>query len=351
LLRFFLSCLAVGAGINGLFSTHASAASNLTLQTIAGSSQITNLTFANDSADLDIENLGDRAHYYAVIDGHYLRKNWILIIGRVKVPRDPADGHFKIKTELLDRQKQLNLASIGPDGQIEFQTIKITYSRFPIEKRPTRNSFALGLGVTHMWYTQDASSFASPVSYMEDTLTLKGSYVYRLAPPHWDLGFSAFVSTLTFGSSLEGTSVRSLGVNARIGYNIPIGHTAWTFSIMGGLYYTTMFVSPSTFGFQNLAGPQLFPVIRRTLSNQDTLSFYAKYSPVSSGSFSLQPSSREIAGGFTYNYLLQNGHSIPVSLDISNLKATAQLSDATTGVSQSVNIELTTVSLSAGYTF
>jgi hypothetical protein len=118
---------------------------------------------------------------------------------------------------------------------------------------------------------------------------------------------------------------------------------------MGGYYYTTMFVSPAAFGFENMTGPQLFPVIRRTLRNQDCILFYAKYSPVSSGSISLQPSSREIAGGITYSHLLSNGHSIPFSLDISNLSAVINSSNG--NLSQSVNVELTTASLSAGYTF
>jgi hypothetical protein len=346
LFSYWVYCLCA----SGAFFISTAQAAGLSMVHSADNKEITGLSFEDDHPGLDIEDIGDRARYYAIIEGTYARKNWTLIVGRVKVPRD-ENGHFKLKTEFKERQKNLMLAAIGPDGEIEFESVTVTYPSYPLDKSPRRNSFSLGLGVTHMWYSQEGSTFSPATSFTEDTLTLKGSYLYKLAPPHWDIGLSAFVSTLTFDPSIGGTTARSLGINARIGYNIALGHSPWTLSIMGGYYYTTMFVSPSNFGFENMTGPQLFPVIRRTLRNQDSILFYAKYSPVSAGSISLQPSSREIAGGFTYSHLLSNGHSIPFSLDISNLSASATINNSTGSLSQSVNVELTTASLSAGYTF
>ncbi|MDR3608899.1 MAG: hypothetical protein P4M08_16160 [Oligoflexia bacterium] len=312
--------------------------------------QVSGLSFSKDGPTLNFEGEGEQCRAFAIIEGTYTRKNWTLIVGRVKVPRDP-DGHFKLKTELRSTQKNLILAAIGPDGQIEFETLKINYPGYPLDRRSSRHSFAVGVGLTRLSYQQDASSFGPATSFSEEAITVKGSYLYRLAPPRWDIGVSAFISTLTFGANIPGTSVRSLGLNARIGYNIPLPSNRWALSIMGGFYYTTMFVSPADFGFENLSGPQLFPVIRYFLPNHEALSAYLKYSPVSAGTFSLQSSSREIAGGITYSHHLSNGHSLPFSIDVSDLVSTAFANNAVSGVTESVPIKLTTVSFSVGYTF
>jgi hypothetical protein len=117
---------------------------------------------------------------------------------------------------------------------------------------------------------------------------------------------------------------------------------------MVGGYYTTMMVSPNTFGFQNLSGPQVFPVLRRSLSGNDSISTYVKYSPVSAGGFSITNlSSREAAFGVTYNKSLKNHHSMPFSIDYSNLKSSIESSDG----SALVPVSVSSLTFGVGYNF
>jgi hypothetical protein len=108
-----------------------------------------------------------------------------------------------------------------------------------------------------------------------------------------------------------------------------------------------MFVStstlPTTFGFQNLMGPQLFPVVRYQLKNGNSISTYFKYSPVSSGGISLNnlSGSREIAAGLTFSQRLKNQHYLPISFDYSDLKS----------VIEDVPVAVNSVNFSVGYTF
>ncbi len=294
------------------------------------------------------ETSGTKVKHFVVIEGLYPKEDWSLIIGKVKLKRDKT-GRFKAKTKIEGKEKSLAFAAVGPGGQVEVESLKILYSDFDSNRKEmTRHSFSAGAGLSMISYTQEATAVSNAVNLSEKGITLKGSYVYRLAPPNWDLGITVFGTGMVLSSSLPGATARFIGANFRVGYAVSQVREPWRLLLMVGGYYTTMIVSPNTFGFQNLSGPQFFPVLRRALNQGNSISSYFKISPVSAGGFSITNlSSREMAFGVTYNKNLKNGHSMPFSIDYSNLKSSVETPDGTAMVPVAVN----SLTFGVGYNF
>ena len=116
------------------------------------------------------------------------------------------------------------------------------------------------------------------------------------------------------------SGLRFVGLNARAGYVLPGVREPWRVTILGGLYYTTMFVPETNFGFVNLVGPQLFPVFRRAVKGGDSYSGYFKFSPLGKN-FAVNFSSREIAIGGAYNWNRGANGVVSATLDIAELDA------------------------------
>ena len=96
-----------------------------------------------------------------------------------------------------------------------------------------------------------------------------------------------------------------MGLNARIGYAVPFVREPFRLNLMGGIYYTTMFTQLANFGFQNLMGPQVFPIFRVSTGPNSAVSVYLKYSPFGSG-FNPSLASHELAGGLSYAYRMSS---------------------------------------------
>ncbi|MFL5813887.1 MAG: hypothetical protein ACJ763_09950 [Bdellovibrionia bacterium] len=294
------------------------------------------------------ETSGSKIQHFVIIEGLYPKDDWSLIIGKVKLKRDKS-GRFKAKTKIESKEKPLALAAVGPGGQVEVENLKILYPDFdPKGKQAARHSFSVGTGISMLSYTQQATLVSDAVSLSEKGVTLKGSYVYRLAPPNWDLGVTVFGTAAVLSSDVPATTARFFGANFRIGYAVSQISEPWRLLLMFGGYYTTMSVSTNNFGFKNLSGPQFFPVLRRALSQGDSVSTYFKISPVSAGGISVTNlNSREMAFGVTYNKNLKNGHSIPFSIDYSNLKSEIESDDGTA----KVPVQLNSLTFGVGYNF
>ncbi len=313
--------------------------------------------------------VGENIEEYVTINGSFSQEDWSLISGKTKLKTN-KEGKFKMRLKLTGPQKTVVLAAVAPDGTVKTEAIKIYYPDWK-QKRVPRWSLSAGMGVSYLNYSETGTSDIRSTNLTEIGLTGKISYQYRIAPPLWDLGLSMFGTLFAPIASInqedadpsQSGSVRFLGINARIGYVVPAVKEPWRVILMGGFYYTSMYPSVNgalnQFGFKNMMGPQFFPVIRRALENGDSVSAYLKYSPVSSGGIALNNfgSSREIAIGSTYSLKLNNGHYLPISLDISNLKTDIEddIASPFPGViPDSVefnHVNLTSVTLSVGYTF
>jgi hypothetical protein len=115
--------------------------------------------------------------------------------------------------------------------------------------------------------------------------------------------------------------VRFLGLNFKVGYAYPVTKDLML-GIQTGMYYTTMFVPTvagnEKFGFQNLMGPQLYPVIRYGIGAH-SVSAYMKYSPVGENSNIKSLANRELAGGLGWAMPLGQTRRFSVNLDAADL--------------------------------
>jgi hypothetical protein len=97
------------------------------------------------------------------------------------------------------------------------------------------------------------------------------------------------------------------------------------------------------FGFNSLSGPQLYPVVQRSLANGQAVRGYLKIAPLASNVSALTLQSREVAAGAEYVYQFDKGRPRSVQLDISDLKI---IIDKT--VNQAMTVKTLSLSLSYG---
>ena len=243
--------------------------------------------------------------------------------GQVAIPSVPEEG----EAGPIDQ-------AVNPEGSPKKErTQKLLGIDFN-KKLPQRLFVSPGLGVSSIHFTQtDKADYSSMVA------TVKVSANYFLFPPKWDLGFSGFMNLATLSKS-GADEVRFLGLNLRMGYIFPQVKAPWRLSLYGGWYYTSASSSSETFGYRNVSGPQLYPSIRRTLSNGHAVSTYLKFSPIFNSLGLLGLSNSEIATGFGYLIPSEN-HTYSINLDFARLHLT----------NEDVETNSTSVSLGGSMTF
>ena len=117
----------------------------------------------------------------------------------------------------------------------------------------------------------------------------------------------------------------------------------WQLTLMAGYYYTTMFVTPASFGYRNVGGPQLFPTVKRAFKSGDFASAYFKYSPIANGVSLLGPSNREIGAGASYSFAGRRANPLSAYLDYSTFKLDLPL--------QVFRMSTSSITLGASYGF
>jgi hypothetical protein len=218
---------------------------------------------------------------------------------------------------------------------VEFETDWQALAKRLKEGNVTR--FHLGPGLNFSFINYNETRL--PATYTEKAITFKLGMSYAVVPSRLTLETGGYYTLLPISKSTAETA-RFLGVNVRMGYYLPFVHEPWSISLQGGLYYTTMFVTHNAFGFTNMAGPQFFPVLRRSLGSGDAIMVYGKISPVTTATGKLF-ADREIAGGGAYVFRLKNGHALPITLDVSSLRL----------LLDGIQISSSTVSFGFGYGF
>ncbi len=284
------------------------------------------------------------------VRGTFLNADATLIEGKGSTPL-PVDekGGFSVSFKIDAKTSDQELIAIDGVGKIERETftLKVVATKTAgSEMKPLawRERLVLVPGLSFSSIQQSEEGVAD---YSSVALTAKGSVNYALDPPLWDAGFSFYLTALQLTRSRD-VDVRYFGLNLRLGYIVPEAEEPWKVTIYGGWYYATMFVNPGldsngkpfrTFGFTNVSGPQIYPTIKYTLSTTDALSSYFKFSPVGSSLSLLSLSNREIAFGFAFTRVLEDGHTGSIVLDFSQLNLTFA------GILSSVS----TLSLGASY--
>jgi hypothetical protein len=283
----------------------------------------------NSMSDITIEFEEDTQVPYILISGAYSKLDETVLLGNNRVPlepsKDPAERVFAISIPLTRQYTVLQIAAINPYGIIRQEKIYVEFqnwTRWLAEKevlgipQPTKWSFALGASMISYQETlaADLSQYA---------LTIKGGYGTSLTP-RISIAVGGYYTLLPLTSTEPGKSIRFLGVNGRLGFRVPWPPKPWTLSLMFGGYYTTTTSTPTAeFGFTNMAGPQVFPVLSRALSKRSLIGSYFKYSAVAAG-FNIIPVGSELAGGINYSYRLRNNNNLLFSVDAAQLKINIQ---------------------------
>jgi hypothetical protein len=230
-----------------------------------------------------LPDLGSKGFPSARVQGDLIRKDWSLISGQTALITSAGKNrHFDLVVSLTRATTPFEVTAIGPRGQPQKEILSITVTNWPAllaSLQTRKNRFSAGVSYTSISLTQTGVP-----NFSENGVTVKGNYAYVLSRS-WSLSGNAFFTAVPFGSNIPGFNARFLGINARIGYRLPFSNHAWDFSLFGGVYYTTMFVTNNAFGYENELGPQFYPSIRRIFMRGESLSLYLKYSPVTTARF------------------------------------------------------------------
>ncbi len=294
----------------------------------SGSNKISGLTWLSNQTIVSSSDLEPNI-FIVNIAGTFLRQDWNLLWmtesnestnqqhgEKIKVDES---GKFYFKIHVQGISSTERLIAIGPKGQTEIESINIVINPVAMVAVKSRWLFNAGVNVSSIQYRE--SFMGSSYVFTEKALTAKGAVTFLLKPGCLDLSASFYATAVPLSMSLSEVTARFLGVNARVGYVTPFVSEPWRLSFMFGWYYTTMFVSPSVLGFRNMAGPQVFPVIRRAFSNGRSLLFYAKVSPVGASGLAFESfTNREVAGGSSYTWSIWNKRTMSATLDVSSLK-------------------------------
>lgn len=263
----------------------------------------------------------DGTRAFVRLEGVYSRQNSVLLWGEKVATRTDERGSqsFVLEVPLTGDLTSVRLFAVDLVGNVENEEAIVSVpdlqARLARSRtvEPSRYQVSVAVGYSVCSYRETLVP-----DFSQTALTAKASLGYVLAPPRWDLGISGYFTALPLTANRADASLRFLGVNLRAGYALPAVAEPWRLAIMAGLYYTTTFVTGDAFGFQNMAGPQIFPVLRRSVDSRNSVSAYFKYSPILSGvvpSFS----SSEIASGASWSRLLSGGGNVSVSIDVARL--------------------------------
>ena len=280
------------------------------------------ISWDEDDTKVVIRNFGKSAESRLLLKGRIKKENaekWRVLWNSITFDVN-SKGDFSAELPFDTGFKTLDLIVVGPRGEVEYHFYQVALKALESpdlkfnQKLDKRLFFSTGVGFSQLHYTQ---ADADVPDYRSTVVTVKASANYFLAPPTWDIGFTGFFNIASITKS-DPVDVRFIGLNLRLGYLFPQVQAPWRLSVYGGWYYSTMIASNDAFGFKNISGPQLFPVLRRTLNNGHAISSYVKFSPVSSSLGFLSLSNNETAFGLSY-MIPTEAHNYSISFDYARL--------------------------------
>jgi hypothetical protein len=291
---------------------------------------------------IETRQTGDAVQTFVHLQGEYPIENSSLLAGlsRGKISED---GHFDLPVLVTGATTHFDIRSVDGYGVTQKESYEIDFPNYRTfnakseEKRENENGgipkpLSVALGVTSISYTE-----TEVANYSSTALTLKANYFRPTPFKRWNIGVGGFFTLLPIQESAP-ASARFLGVNLRLGYSLIANPTVWRIGIYGGFYLTTMYVKNDQFGFNDISGPQIFPVVRRIFSGGRSASAYLKYAALVSNASVVSLKSREIAAGGEYVFDYHGGNSRSVQLDFSSLNVVFP--------SQAISVKTITISSS-----
>jgi hypothetical protein len=260
------------------------------------------------------EPVGESLLPFVEISGRFKRPGWTLSYEGDEALLD-SQSRFRLRIRVISGLQILRLYAVDPWGHFEMQDIEVEAPNLDqIGTGGTGGSGPSSLFLTHgISYTSITyKDTRLPIVLNMGALTAKLSYLYLLFPPRWDLSASAYYTAAQLSSNHPTNSPRFFGANFRLGYQLLPQGKDWQLTLGGGFFYSTMIVPTGGYGFNDVVGPQILPVLKYTLKNQQTLAWYTKAALITGGS--------EFATGFSYTFPLKNRMSWSLSIDYSQIK-------------------------------
>jgi hypothetical protein len=197
------------------------------------------------------------------------------------------------------------------------------------------------LGVSSIRYQEIPGSN----SLTEIGLTGKFSARYPVYKRSLYANGSAYVTLLPLTHSpASQPASRFYGINARMGYRLPVDMGANEWSFLAGWYVWGMLVSPTTYGTKMVVGPQFFINYSYLQAGHRAWDAYVKWAPISKSiSFNLS-SNRELAFGVAYELSRPEAYrQWKLIFDYQHVKAEAQgLNEITVLTTQIMTLGLQT---------
>ncbi len=235
-----------------------------------------------------------------------------------------GNGDFTLKVPIDSEETDFELIAVNAYGEIQKQEFILKVPQYtPLTERDRAElengfwkavKYQVGVGYSSISHSDPAIE-----AYSQTAMTVKLSALRPFKDSRWELGANAFFTALPLSKS-ENITARYLGANLRLGYHLSNTPKSWDIGLYAGVYYTTMLVTENFFGYKDLNGPQLFPVIKKNIGQNQLIAGYFKFSSITSGYSLLSFSNREIAGGVSYAWNTNSSHPVSLSLDIADLR-------------------------------
>lgn len=239
-----------------------------------------------------------------------------------KRPARATEGTQELRVPVLltGERTAVHIEAVDIKGMVHHVRYEIHFPEFAeFQKEHSSSSkkkwtWVNAVDVTPLSYVETGKSAFSQIG-----LTYRTTFDYSFGSKGWMAGFLGYYTLLALSSNQTGIAARYLGLNLRAGYQLGFVKDPWVLTLLGGYYYTTMSVTNDAFGYRNLGGPQLYPVLSRAVGPRDRLSLSLKYSPIFNRLSLLSLENREIAAGLTWSHGFANGHKLITSVNYADL--------------------------------
>lgn len=287
-----------------------------------------------DSTDLPVEYEGEST--VALVQGHFLREGWTLWLDENIISTD-LTGAFLFKVRLNDKKRTLTFTAKSEKNETE--TVKVSFRTADARPyRPLSSGLRLSpsLGYTYVAYTETQLQ-----TFQQTSVTVKAAAVYSFENSPWSIGANVFLTAAALEQSRTDVIPNFLGANLRIGYSLPFIPRPLTFTLMAGIYYNVMAVTPVYFGYGRFLAPQLYPMMTLSLSRNLYLFGSAKFVPMGN-SLAIDLTQREISYSAGIQQVNAQGRGFSLGVDIADLAFT---------LPSGLNMQLYAWTVNFGYLF
>ena len=227
-----------------------------------------------------------------------------------------SNGRFKMLLTLPFTHVQIPFKATAADEKNQYYilTMLIRKNRPPILVGKTHKSeeaqWQFGLEGRSVTFSQ------TNLNNLNETMLAVDISYERTFAKRWSVVAQSFIDIAGNAPFSTGQELPShyWHLNSDLVYHLPIRLPKWRIGIAGGFYYMTMFSSGTKFGYSDLWGPELYPIVTYSLNPKNALSFYLKYSPNASN-FSPNFNNHEAATGAEWTKLYQNKRSITFKVE------------------------------------